>query len=106
MLALHFSSKFSLTIFLSSQYDIWAPRPFLVAGGFKRDTAVETAEHFKNSVIVFGRYFISNPDLVQRVKQGVEFTDYDRETFYKLGPSELHGEPRFFALVSSLLVQC
>ncbi|GAA5832883.1 hypothetical protein JCM5353_003740 [Sporobolomyces roseus] len=72
-------------------YDIWTPRPFLVAGGFKRDTAVETAEHFKNSVIVFGRYFISNPDLVQRVKQGVEFTDYDRETFYKLGPSETAG---------------
>ncbi|GAA5978845.1 hypothetical protein JCM5350_004842 [Sporobolomyces pararoseus] len=72
-------------------YDIWSPRPFLVAGGFKQDTARSTAEKYKNSVIVFGRLFISNPDLVERVKQGVPFADYDRDTFYKLGPKETHG---------------
>ncbi|GAA5911825.1 alkene reductase [Sporobolomyces salmoneus] len=72
-------------------YDIWTPRPFLVAGGFKQDNAVAEAEKFKNSVIVFGRYFISNPDLVQRVKEGVPFADYDRSTFYVYGPENTHG---------------
>lgn len=77
---------------ICAQYDIWTPSPFLVAGGFKQDNAVATAEKYDNSVIVFGRYFISNPDLVERVKEGVPFADYDRDTFYKLGPSETKGE--------------
>ncbi|GAA6010318.1 hypothetical protein JCM11491_006265 [Sporobolomyces phaffii] len=72
-------------------YDIWTPRPFLVAGGFKQENAVATAEKYNNSVVVFGRYFISNPDLVARVKEGVPFAEYDRDTFYKLGPSETKG---------------
>ncbi|GAA5929100.1 alkene reductase [Sporobolomyces koalae] len=72
-------------------YKIWTPRPFLVAGGFEQESAKEAAEKYENSVIVFGRYFISNPDLVNRVKEGVPFADYDRSTFYKLGPKETKG---------------
>lgn len=32
--------------------------------------------------IVFGRRFISTPDLVYRVKKGLPFNEYDRTTFY------------------------
>ena len=32
--------------------------------------------------IVFGRYFISNPDLVYRAKSGIDLNQYDRSTFY------------------------
>ncbi|GAA5881411.1 hypothetical protein JCM1840_007560 [Sporobolomyces johnsonii] len=71
--------------------EIWAPRPFLHAGGFKADTAVATADKDANAVIVFGRYFISNPDLVARIKNNIPFADYDRETFYKIGPTETKG---------------
>lgn len=35
-----------------------------------------------NVGIVFGRRFISTPDLVYRVKKGLPFNDYDRFTFY------------------------
>lgn len=52
-------------------------------------------------MIVFGRLFISNPDLVERVKQGVPFADYDRDTFYKLGPKETHGELSFLLFSNS-----
>ena len=31
---------------------------------------------------MFGRRYISNPDLVYRVKKGIEFAPYDRFTFY------------------------
>lgn len=66
--------------------DIWGnTSPILLAGGFKPDSAVEAVDDKykdKDLIIVFGRYFISNPDLVYRLKHGIEFTPYDRDTFY------------------------
>ncbi|KAK1053585.1 hypothetical protein LTR74_016266 [Friedmanniomyces endolithicus] len=66
--------------------DIWAgTSPILIAGGFKPDStrrAVEEQYKDKDVVVVFGRYFISNPDLVFRVQEGIELAAYDRETFY------------------------
>ncbi|KAH6896511.1 NADPH dehydrogenase [Thelonectria olida] len=59
--------------------------PVIVAGGYTPDdAAVATDEIYKkwDVAIAFGRYFISNPDLVFRVKNGVPFTPYSRETFY------------------------
>ncbi|KAJ5662160.1 uncharacterized protein N7477_009776 [Penicillium maclennaniae] len=35
----------------------------------------------KNIVVIFGRYFISNPDLVYRMKEGLELSVYHRDTF-------------------------
>jgi len=66
--------------------DIWAgTSPILIAGGFKRDSARRAVnEEYKDKdiAIVFGRYFISTPDLVYRLQNGIEFTPYDRDTFY------------------------
>ncbi|KAI9052800.1 hypothetical protein LZ554_003073 [Drepanopeziza brunnea f. sp. 'monogermtubi'] len=66
--------------------DIWANQsPVLVAGGFKPESAKRAVdEEYTGSdiVVVFGRYFISNPDLVFRLKEGIAFTPYDREKFY------------------------
>jgi len=66
--------------------DIWNNQsPVLIAGGFTQESAYETVDKtFKNRdvAIVFGRYFISNPDLVFRVKNRIPFTDYDRSKFY------------------------
>ncbi|PVI06067.1 FMN-linked oxidoreductase [Periconia macrospinosa] len=59
--------------------------PILVAGGFKADSAkrlVDEEHPDKDLVVVFGRYFLSTPDLVYRVKNGIPFNDYDRDTFY------------------------
>ncbi|KAI0466657.1 NADH:flavin oxidoreductase/NADH oxidase [Xylaria cf. heliscus] len=59
--------------------------PIVLAGGFLPELAVRTVdETWKDFdiVIAFGRYFISNPDLVFRLKEGIEFTKYDRSTFY------------------------
>ncbi|KAK3650909.1 hypothetical protein LTR56_005960 [Elasticomyces elasticus] len=66
--------------------DIWGETsPILIAGGFKPDSthrAVEEEYKDKDIIIVFGRYFISTPDLVYRLQKGIELTKYDRETFY------------------------
>jgi len=70
--------------------DLWGKdgKAVLVAGGFTAETALEAVEKTyagRNVVIVFGRYFISNPDLVFRVKEGVELLKYDRDLFYNKG---------------------
>lgn len=39
---------------------IWAPRPFLNAGGHTPETAKKDAENYSSDIIVFGRHFISN----------------------------------------------
>lgn len=66
--------------------DIWSgTSPVLVAGGFKADSArraVEEEYKDKDIIIVFGRYYIANPDLVYRLQRGIEFAPYDRDTFY------------------------
>lgn len=69
--------------------DIWDNQsPVLLAGGFRPTSAVTAAdEDFPNRdiIVVFGRFFISNPDLVFRLQKGIEFASYDRETFYNPG---------------------
>ena len=56
----------------------------LIAGGFKADSAKRLVEEHKDRdiVVVFGRYFISTPDLVFRLEKGIDFTPYDRDSFY------------------------
>ncbi|ETW82310.1 hypothetical protein HETIRDRAFT_427371 [Heterobasidion irregulare TC 32-1] len=61
--------------------EIWGTKPYLAAGGFTRDTAIETVEQ-KGGLVVFGRHFISNPDLPTRLLKGIPLTPYDRSTFY------------------------
>lgn len=66
-------------------FDIWDNQsPVLLAGGFDPKLAKETVEkyHDRDIIVVFGRYFISNPDLPFRIKQGIELTPYNRSKFY------------------------
>ncbi|KAF8754630.1 oxidoreductase [Rhizoctonia solani] len=66
--------------------EIWGPRPFLSAGGYDAKRGEEAASKHDNTAIVFGRYFISNPDLPERLRNGIALADYDRNTFYSPGP--------------------
>ncbi|CZT00445.1 probable NADPH dehydrogenase [Rhynchosporium agropyri] len=72
--------------------DLWDNQsPVLLAGGFKANSAKTAADEEykdKNVLIVFGRYFISNPDLVFRVQKDIEFTPYDRNKFYNKGEKD------------------
>ncbi|KAF1842617.1 12-oxophytodienoate reductase 1 [Cucurbitaria berberidis CBS 394.84] len=64
--------------------------PLLIAGGFRADSAKRLMEEHKDRdvVVVFGRYFISNPDLVFRLQKGIEFNEYNRDTFYNAKSEE------------------
>ncbi|MCJ1279254.1 hypothetical protein MMC21_007078 [Puttea exsequens] len=58
--------------------------PILLAGGFQPDSAKRAIEEYKNYaiIVVFGRHFISNPDLPFRLKNGIALNKYNRATFY------------------------
>lgn len=69
---------------LDFAYDLWKG-PLLIAGGYKPDTArklVDKEKPGRDIVVVFGRHFISTPDLPYRVQKGLELEKYDRSTFY------------------------
>ncbi|KAI5886287.1 FMN-linked oxidoreductase, partial [Schizophyllum commune H4-8] len=69
---------------------IWAPKPFISAGAYTRETAIKTAEE-KGDIIAVGRYFISNPDLPLRWRQNLPLTEYNRDTFYLRGDASPTG---------------
>lgn len=58
------------------------------AGGYNRETAIDTAQEDDKTLIGFGRYFIANPDFVYRLENDLPLTHWDRPSFYTPGP---HG---------------
>jgi N-ethylmaleimide reductase len=56
--------------------------PIISAGGFKPDTAETIIVNGDADLVAFGRYFISNPDLVKRIQEDLPLNAYDRDSFY------------------------
>ncbi|KAJ7843250.1 hypothetical protein B0H14DRAFT_3086564 [Mycena olivaceomarginata] len=53
--------------------------------------AIEAAEGGEKVLVGFGRWFLSNPDLPERLEQDVQLTPYDRSTFYLIGENSPRG---------------
>jgi N-ethylmaleimide reductase len=51
-------------------------------GGFEPESAAAAIDQGDADAISFGRYFISNPDLPRRIREGLPLASYDRDTFY------------------------
>ncbi|MDP7488190.1 MAG: alkene reductase [Alphaproteobacteria bacterium] len=58
----------------------------IAAGNFRGDSANTMLAKGDADAIAFGRFFISNPDLPERLRLGAPLTPYDRATFYSRGP--------------------
>ena len=54
----------------------------IAAGGFHQDTAETILEDGDADLVAFGRYFIANPDLPERLRLKLPLNPYDRTTFY------------------------
>jgi N-ethylmaleimide reductase len=52
------------------------------AAAYTPDTAAEAVEKGHADAVAFGRSFIANPDLVERIAGGFPLNAYDRSTFY------------------------
>ncbi|UWQ92074.1 alkene reductase [Rhodobacteraceae bacterium M382] len=78
------------------------------AGGFTPSTATAAVADGSYDLIAFGRWFLSNPDLPERLRQGADLTVYERETFYGAGaegyidyPNLEQGPGRFTTMPQS-----
>jgi N-ethylmaleimide reductase len=56
--------------------------PLIAAGNFTAASAEAFVAAGHADAVAFGRYFISNPDLPERIRDGAAFTPYNRKTFY------------------------
>jgi len=56
--------------------------PWIVNNGYTREMAIEAIAKGEADAVSFGRPFISNPDLVRRLRLNAELTPMDRATLY------------------------
>ena len=54
----------------------------IAAGGFDREQAEESINKGDADLVAFGRFFSSNPDLPERLKNGYPLTHYVRDAFW------------------------
>jgi N-ethylmaleimide reductase len=59
---------------------------FILAGGFDRESAQRALDEKRADLIAFGRAFLANPDLVERLRSNASLNDPNMETFYTPGP--------------------
>ncbi len=61
-------------------------RAIILSGGYDRERAEADLQSGAADLIAYGRPFISNPDLVERMKSGAALAEADQATFYTPGP--------------------
>lgn len=59
---------------------------YIANNGYDREMAIEAIETGRADAVAFGRLFISNPDLVARLKSGAALNQPNPKTFYTPGP--------------------
>lgn len=58
----------------------------MAAGGFDRENGNQAVQEGRVDLVVYGRWFIANPDLVARFAADAPLNKYDRSTFYTSDP--------------------
>lgn len=79
---------------------IWTG-PWIRTKGYKKNTAIARAQNDNNVIIGFGKSFISNPDLVKRLKEDIPLNPWDMSTFYTRGLTGYTDYP-FYSISSKL----
>ena len=68
----------------------------IVAGNFNGETAKKIIENNCADAVAFGRLFVSNPDLVNRLKENLPLSPYNRSTFYQGNEQGYIDYPEFY----------
>ena len=59
---------------------------YIANNGYDRELAIDAVESGRADAVAFGRQYIANPDLVQRLKHGAALNQPNPQTFYTPGP--------------------
>lgn len=78
------------------------PGTFIANGGFSPSEANEWIAQGKADAIAFGRLFLANPDLPQRIVSGSDLNEPDQDTFYGGGAAGYVDYPKLFSKTSLL----
>ena len=73
-------------ISLKPFFEILKKTPTLATGGYDDQNCFDEVERGDLDGVAFGRWFISNPDLVERIQGGKKLSLWKQETFYAGGP--------------------
>lgn len=68
----------------------------IVAGGFTVDSAEELLQAKLADLVAFGKLYISNPDLVERIERNAPLATWNEETFYHGGDEGYVDYPKYF----------
>ena len=60
--------------------------PLIVNDGYRQESAERVLAAGDAAAVSFGRAYLSNPDLVRRMREGIELAVFDRTTLYTPGP--------------------
>jgi len=67
---------------------------FIASGGFDRASAEQALKEGRADLVAFGRAWLANPDLIERMKAGIKLNDPDPSTFYTPGAKGYTDYPR------------
>lgn len=70
------------------------PGTFILSGGYDRDRAEADLAAGKGDLVAFGRPFLANPDLPERLRQRAPLNTPDPDTFYTPGEKGYTDYPR------------
>ncbi|WP_367066952.1 alkene reductase [Oryzisolibacter sp. LB2S] len=73
---------FDYAAFKAAYRDAGGRGAWMVNNGYDRDMAQQAVASGQADMVAFGRAFISNPDLVTRLRRNAELNAWDRATFY------------------------
>jgi N-ethylmaleimide reductase len=74
---------------------------FIASGGLDRESAEQVLQEGRADLVAFGRAWLANPDLIERMKAGVALNAPDPSTFYTPGAKGYTDYPRVEAVVAA-----
>jgi N-ethylmaleimide reductase len=74
---------------------------YIANNGFDFDLATKALAADQADLIAFGKPFISNPDLVERLQRGAPLNEYDKNTFYGGGAKGYTDYPALSAALDA-----
>ena len=79
--------------FKQAMRKVW-PRTFLIGGSLDMGSAQEAVKNGLTDLVGFGRAFLANPDLVERLKNGLPLNPPDANTFFTPGVTGYTDYPK------------